>query len=99
MEPNYKPPHYAAQNREELGKALSRDTLELSAEKFHERLDQYDHINWCQLNKPDVPKPNITSQKQTTAEKQKEEKVDMPIATQREFCDYLNRVISLLPCT
>ena len=60
MEPNaenYNPSHYAVRNREDLGRALPGDTLELTAEKFREELDVYDKEKWLQLSSIRVPQP------------------------------------------
>ena len=98
MEPNaenYNSGHYAVQNREERGRALSGDTLELSAEKFQEELDIYDKEECLQLSSIRVPKPKdmkkTTGRKETAQEKTPKQ--------QREYCDYLNTLIGLLPCT
>jgi len=96
MEPNaenYNPGHYAIHNRGDLGRALPGDTLELTAEKFREELDVYDKEKWLQLSSIRVPQPkNIkktTGRKKTVQEKTPEQ--------QREYCDYLNTLIRLLP--
>jgi len=92
MEPNagnYNPGHYAVQNREELGRALSKGTLDLSAKQFGE-LDAYDKEKWNKHPSIDVPKPK--HMKKTTGRKKMPEE-------QREYCDYLNTLIHPLACT
>ena len=98
MEPNagdYKPGHYAVQNREERGRALSGEPLELNAGKFREELDGYNKDKWLQLLSIHVPKPK--NMEKTTGQAQKEKSLEDKMA-QREYCDYLNTLIRLLPC-
>ena len=96
MEPNagdYNPGHYVVQNREERGRALSGGPLELNADKFRE-LDVYDKEKWLRLSSIHVPKSK--NMKKTTGQAQKEKTPEEKMA-QREYCDYLNTLIRLLP--
>ena len=93
---DYNPGQYVVHNREELGRGLSGDPLELNAEKFRKELGVYDKEKWLQFSSIHIPKPK--NMKKTTGQAQKEKTPEEKMA-QREYCDYLNTLIHLLRCT
>jgi hypothetical protein len=98
--PTYNPGHYAPQDRAEFGGALRKNSYELTVEKFREKLDVYDK-NWPQVLSAHVERPTQMIQKMTqkTADNRKKKEIENEKTAQQECCEYLNRLIKLLPRT
>ena len=84
--------HYTAQNREEVGAAISKYTSQLNAEQFGKTLDVYDkdkkHLEM--LSSVTVLEPLKMIEKLKAQKKN---------AGLRECCDFLNTLIGKLPRT
>jgi hypothetical protein len=96
--PTYINGHYAAQNRDEMGAAISKNSCELDSAQFKEVLDVYDkswHYTDMQLL---VPKPDTMIAK-LKARKNKTGGARVPEDGLGECCEYLNRLMGLLPST
>jgi len=87
--------HYAAQNREEMGAAISRRSTELDAKQFGEKLDVYDKDHELLLSSIAVTTP-VKMLKKLAAQKKKRDKTTEKEAGLRECCGFLNDLIEQL---
>ena len=90
---NYNHGHYAAQNREEMGEAISRHSDKLDARQFGEMLDLYDKEKWLSLPSTVVSEPLEMIKKLQARRDKKENTTETGL---RECCDFLNNLITLL---
>ena len=96
--PNYIYGHYAAQNREEMGAAISKHVRDLDATDFGEMLNVYDKI-WDGFSPISVPKPvpkPLEMIKKLEARKAQEKATEKEKALEEgrsECCDFLNTLL------
>lgn len=84
--------HYAPQNRDEMGVAMSKYERQLDAEGFGEILDAYDNkMHLHVLSSIKVPKPvEMLDKLEIQNKKSPEEGLS-------ECCEFLNHLVTLLP--
>ncbi len=93
--PNYINVHYAVQNREEMGAAISKNSCELDSAQFKAVLDVYDQ-SWLSLPVPKKPDTMIAKLK---ARKKKAGEARVQEDGLGECCEYLNELMGRLPST
>ena len=96
--PNYHHDHYAAQNRKEMGAAISKHLMTLNAQEFAKMLDMYDKDYLHPLSSIAVPEPVEMIKKLIPQKKRTDETEETTAAALRECCGFLNTLIKLLPC-
>jgi len=113
--PTYINGHYAAQNREEMGVALSKNSCELDSAQFEEVLDVYDQ-GWHTMPSWVVPKPDkmiakLLARKDKKGRARVQDKTDGARVQDKtdgarvqedgigECCKYLNELMGQLPST
>ena len=95
--PTYINGHYAAQNREEMAAALSKNSCGLGSAQFKEVLDVYDQ-SWHKMPSWVVPKPDTMIAK-LLARKNKTGEARVQEDGLGECCEYLNGLMGRLPST
>ena len=95
--PNYLNPHYAAQNREEMGAAIFKNTCELDSAQFNAVLDVYDQ-SWHKIPSLPISKPDTMIAK-LKARKNKTGKARVQEDGLDECCKYLNKLMELFSST
>ena len=95
--PTYLNSHYAAQNRKEMGAAISKNSCELDSTQFKAVLDVYDQ-SWHKhkMSSLFVPNPDTMIAK-LKARKNQIGKVHIQEEGLGECCEYLNELMGRLP--
>ena len=93
--PSYITGHYAAQNREEMGAAISKNSCKLDSAQFKAVLDVYDQ-SWHKMPSLPIRKPD-TMIATLKAQKNKKDKARVQEDGLGECCEYLNELMGRLP--